>query len=941
MKRKRMRRGLSLFLSLLMCFGTLLSMSTTVLAATEVDAYMIDFPRDGDVNYSATAWGHSAASLMSGWHYSDSDHMVIHCLGSYEGQVAYCIEPGVSRFPGDTLSGLDESFWENYPADKNMTITPDTIKVLLGRIMQYGYQGNVSTSWRTQDASAADKLSHVLATQLLVWETVVGERDASFNKVDPSAYGRGSVLSYIRADHPLRSQIMAYYNSMVTSVQNHTKVPSFCSRSYGSANSYELKWNGNNYSTTLTDTNGVLANFTFSASQLGINFSKSGNRLTITADTAVVGDIRVSASKASGTRSGVITWTDGNIGNQGRQDVVTYGENVSDPVNAYMILEMEAVGTMHLVKTSEDGVVTGIPFTITGNGITRTVETGPDGTIDITDLIAGVYTVTEASIGRYTPQSSQQVTIVGGQTSTVTFSNTLKRGTLEVVKSAEDGFVEGVKFHLYGVSLSGLTVDEYAVTNANGVARFNDVLISGAEPYTIEEVDTAIRYVIPDTQTVQIQWNQVAERSFTNILKKFTVTVTKADAESGVPQGDATLAGAKYGIYKGGELVDVYFTDANGQFTTREYVCDTDWTLQEIESSDGYLLDPSVHSVGADPGLYSIEHNATANGVTEVVIKGSIRLVKHIDAENPDVEIIDPQPEPSPTEEPVFREAPSETESDDRQATVEEAQTSSSDQSDAEGEDEAPISEDTISEAAPDATVEQAEEETHPPAQEKNEENDLQEAPDLEPGQSEESSQMEENELTDPTRIPVDELEASGNEGIIEQPEDGARFQIYLSSAGSYSAARESERDLVTTDADGFAESKDLPYGRYTVHQVEGMPGQAFIPDFTVYIREHGQMYSYILNNQTITSLIRVEKHDAETGKIIPASGIGFQIRDLASGELISQTLYYPTPMTLTTFYTSDDGTLMLPCELPYGRYELLEVDTCYGYVLDMDPVPF
>jgi len=137
------------------------------------------------------------------------------------------------------------------------------------------------------------------------------------------------------------------------------------------------------------------------------------------------------------------------------------------------------------------------------------------------------------------------------------------------------------------------------------------------------------------------------------------------------------------------------------------------------------------------------------------------------------------------------------------------------------------------------------------------------------------------------------------------------------------------------------AVSKDLPYGRYTVHQIEGMEGQAFIPDFTVFINADGQLYSYILNNLTISSFIRVEKHDAETGKIIPAAGVGFQIRDLSTGELISQTVYYPTPITITTFYTADDGSLMLPYELPYGQYELIEVETCYGYVLDSQPVPF
>ena len=187
----------------------------------------------------------------------------------------------------------------------------------------------------------------------------------------------------------------------------------------------------------------------------------------------------------------------------------------------------------------------------------------------------------------------------------------------------------------------------------------------------------------------------------------------------------------------------------------------------------------------------------------------------------------------------------------------------------------------------------------------------------------------------------MDEIEASGHEGIIEQPEKGAKFQIYLASAGSFESAREAERDELITDADGFAISKDLPYGRYVVHQTEGMEGQAFIPDFTVFIRSDEQTYSYILNNLTQSSFIRVEKHDAETGKIIPAAGVGFQVRDLSTGEIISQIVYYPTPVTIDTFFTNDEGWLMLPCELSYGQYELIEQETCFGYVLDSEPVPF
>ena len=249
--------------------------------------------------------------------------------------------------------------------------------------------------------------------------------------------------------------------------------------------------------------------------------------------------------------------------------------------------------------------------------------------------------MTEMDYDKYEPQESRRVTVVSGQVSTVNFNNKLKRGDLQIVKSSEDNLNEGVTFHLYGTSLSGIAVDEYAVTDANGVATFEDVLISGSTPYTVEEVDTAIRYVVPEAQSAPINWYEVTNRSFLNILKKFSVTVTKSDAETGTAQGDASLAGAVYGIYKGETLVDTYTTDKNGQFVTKEYICDNDWTVREITPSEGYLLDTTVHKVGAEPQLYTVEHNQTANDVTEQVVKGNIAIIKHTD--NGDTQIETPE----------------------------------------------------------------------------------------------------------------------------------------------------------------------------------------------------------------------------------------------------------------------------------------------------------
>lgn len=200
------------------------------------------------------------------------------------------------------------------------------------------------------------------------------------------------------------------------------------------------------------------------------------------------------------------------------QDTVTYAQTVNDPVKGFLKLKV-SYGSAKIVKTSEDGKVDGISFRIQGNGIDKTVKTENGGQIQVDNLMPGVYTVTEQEYDRYEPQESRRVTVVAGQVATVNFNNTLKRGDIEVIKSSEDNFNEGVTFHLYGTSLSGIAVDEYAVTDKNGVATFEDVLISGTTPYTIEEVDTAIRYVVPADQTAPVKWNEVTTRNFTNILK--------------------------------------------------------------------------------------------------------------------------------------------------------------------------------------------------------------------------------------------------------------------------------------------------------------------------------------------------------------------------------------------------------------------------------------
>ena len=699
----------------------------------------------------------------------------------------YCVESGVDFNTGNSYvskSGKNSSYFQNLPTDAQFGIM---------MALMYGWHEGKSSP-----VAGTNVDDYAFATQTIIWEYQQQLRTSPSNRQSANGID-GDTYYYSLKGRPAEK----CYNWILSQMSKHYTIPSFAARSQSNADTYTLKYNPDTkkYSLTLEDTNNTLSDIKFSAS--GISVTRSGNKYTFTSDKMITSPVTVSAQKNVNLDCGeMLIW-----GCVGKQTMVS---GASDPVYFYLKIDTETYGTGQIKKTSEDGVVSGISFNISGNGVNKTVITGADGTVDV-QLMPGVYTVTEQSIDRYEPQSIQRVTIVSGHTATVTFNNTLKRGSLEIIKNSEDNLVEGVKFHLYGTSLSGLPVDEYAVTDENGVARFENVLISGETPYTVEEVDTAVRYVVPESQTAPIEWEKVTSRSFTNILKKFNVTVTKSDAETGTAQGDASLAGAVYGIYKGEELIDTYTTDENGQFTTDYYICDDDWTIREISPSEGYLLDTTIHHIGAEPELYTVERNSTANDVTEQIIKGNIAIIKHTD----------------------------------------------------------------------------------------------------------------------------------DGETQIETPETGATFEVYLKDAGSYDAAKETERDILTCDENGFAQTKDLPYGVYVVEQTSGWEGRELMKPFEVFISKDGQTYRYLINNANFESYIKIVKKDAETGATIPYAGAGFQIYD-PNGELVTMTFTYPEVTTIDTFYTTADGYLITPQTLEYGTgYSIVEVQAPYGYVLNSEPVYF
>ena len=711
----------------------------------------------------------------------------------------FCIEHGIP-LPDDTsYAGSSNATHGN----KYEQLSADQ-KDLLSLALAYGYPN------RTDLETSKDANACYSATQLIVWQITLGFR-SSPTQLNDKTYPISGYSGTMTEQLCRNKYFKDYYDRILSDMAEHYKRPSFTGTLQSSAPVYEMDFESGRYTITLTDTNNVLSDF-YVSSNGGVTASTSGNKLTLSSSKPITDSVTVKLNRrmpsTNHTTSFLIWSVPGK--EEENQDMVSGVPTDNDPVPAFLKVEAPA-GGVKLVKTSEDGKVGNVPFHISGNGVDQDIRTQPDGTFLLSDIRPGIYEITELTEDRYEPQATKRVTVVSGQTTTITFTNTLKRGDLSVTKTAEDGFVEDKTFHLYGTSLSGLPVDEYATTDSSGVATFEDVLISGSTPYTLEEVGVEDKYVVPEAQQATIEWNKVTHKSFENILKKWRATLTKSDSETGTAQGDASLENAKYGVFKDGQLVDSYYTGPNGDFTTDWYDCGDNWTIKEIEPSEGYKLNPEVYDVGAEPELYELEYNEVAVDANEDVLKGRVALIKHTD----------------------------------------------------------------------DGSTQ------------------------------------------------------------IETPEEGAEFQMFLRSAGSYEAAKETERDILICDEFGYAESKDVPYGWYTIHQPKGWDGREFIKDFDVYISEDGAVYRFLINNANFESRVMVVKKDAETGNTVPLAGHGYKLYD-PQGNPITMTITYPEVVEIDTFYTDSSGYLITPESLPYGEgYSLVEVQTVEPYVLDSTPVYF
>ena len=610
---------------------------------------------------------------------------------------------------------------------------------------------------------------------------------------------------------------------------------------------------------------------------------------------------------------------------------VTVNEN-NNGVAKFTAVNEIIPGDVKIIKESEDGNIANIEFTITGNGVNKTVKTGRDGTITVS-LKPGKYTVTEAEYDTYIPQKSQTVTVASGGTAIVNFNNELRRGALTVKKTSEDGLAEGIQFKLSGTSLSGHEVEQYAYTDKSGVAKFENVLIG--TNYRLEEVGVAEKYIVPDVQNVNIEWNTVTNASVYNKLKRGSLKVTKT-SEDGLVEG---VVFRLTGTSLSGIKVDEYATtDSNGVAVFEDILIGTSFTLTEENTASRYVI-PAAQT-------HTVEWNKVTETTVENILKKWRADVFKIDHELYFGDGWNEEPAPvsllSLESDAMVEELGTPYGETQGNASLAGAvygvykdgvlvDTYTTDENGYFITDYYPCEDDTLwtlREMSPsegyqlDETIYYLDTDCHNFTVELN------------------------------TIFPdVYEHIIKGNIAVIkhsddgstqiEKPEEGAKFQVYLESAGSYAESKESERAILVCDEYGYAESPMLPYGVYVVKQVEGKAGTEFMPEFTVSISENNKTYRFLINNASFSSYLRVVKTDSTTGKTIAYAGAGFQIYD-PDGNLVSMTYTYPQVTTIDTFYTSSNGTLVTPEKLPYGiGYSLVEVSAPYGYVLDSTPVYF
>ena len=531
--------------------------------------------------------------------------------------VAYCIEPGVElgntghSGTAYTLDSMTEGSGAMYRLSREKVEA-------IGVALMYGQRDIASKN--DEQSLRYEKLCRHAATQAIIWEIACGWRSpyppytlwdsTLYDAITPSLYCASSVWGTTFYLDGMDDAYRVIANQMA----QHYTIPSFMEDSQAAAPSYMLTPDGTGkYSITLTDTNGILNQYSFSNTS-DLTFSVSGNKLTVTANAPVSNVIVAPTKHVPDLNSQVFfVWEHGT-----QQKLMSCKtEPVYSAMPAYFSVNVPPqTGNLSLTKTTEDGKnLSGWQFGIYSNSSCTTLVSGPhttdsSGAISVTGLSAGTYYVkelghTDSTINALYYCSStnpQPVTVTAGATATVSFTNKLNTGSVKLIKSTNTGAnLSGWQIGLYtDADCTNAVSGSPYTTGADGT-----VTVSGLQKgtYYAKEIPKDDPYWAFDTavKSVTVAVGQTTEVTFTNThygrieIRKTTNTGNQ-------------LGGWTFRVKdSNGNTVGDFTTDDNGYACTGNLPLGR-YTVVELPTEDNYwLTELGFHDVTVKAGETTVD----------------------------------------------------------------------------------------------------------------------------------------------------------------------------------------------------------------------------------------------------------------------------------------------------------------------------------------------
>ncbi len=926
---------------------------------------------------SASAMAASSSAKLQLWYASTKEHGVVTEFNSYTytGNIMYGMIDGATAYCMNYAKSADGSQTMQSSSSPKTSISAAQEKQL-GYCMYYGH-GKTNVAAPT----TAERNGYV-ATQAMVW--IIEKNLFGTAKADSAA-------QKICACAPNSTDAYNFYVALRNNMQAamNVTIPSFASTTKSGAPTYELKWNEANkrFETTLSDTNGALSNFDFSVS--GFSTSKNGNQLTIYSNTVNTTATTVTGSTNNGTvqpTTSCVYWT---INKEKYQEFVSTKPQV-DPISAYLKVKTESIGYGYLTKTDEEtgALLPNAEFGIYSDSACKNLvskfTTGADGTVKSQGLVAGTYYVKEliAPKGYVISNTVHTMVVRAGQTTYLDVVDKEQKGELTIYKEGEvltkwDGSnfiyemkkLPGATFKVTAgadiyradgtkVHSEGDVIAEQLTTGVDGHVYLGNLHLG---TYVVTETSSIDGYTINTTphvvnieyenQNVSVQAEAVTVQ---NARQKAEVTVTKKDSDT-----DNPLDGGQYTLYalddivnyageiivSKGKALQTVTTGEDGKATfTVDLPIANGYYVSETLAPEGYIRNSEdVYQFGfkylpETEEKASFKHTFFNERVTAKIKLSKVDALTETAVPQGDASLKGAEYglyarndilHPDGTTGVVFK-------ANDLVATM---------ITDEKGKAQVSnlyLGNYYVKEIAPSEGYLLDEKEHDLVC---NYEGDL-------VAEVTRSTVSEEMVMLQPFQL----IKVSDDGEETDAPlVEGAGFTAYLKSAiplkkdGSYDFEKATpvvigdngETELFTNE-EGFVFSRAIPYGTYVIVESTTPHNMKTIKPFEITISKNSpkdpQVWRVLIDRE-FTAKLRIVKMDADTGKTVLRPNAEFKIYDMNKKEYVTMITTYPSKVKHTSFFTDEDGDLILPAVLKIGDYRIEEVAAPYGYVMNKNYV--